>query len=234
MRVSKDIAEFLVKSMQCNLLMVSETSRSIEMSYEDVDLPYKLRAKKYPELVSEHPVRPENCSVDISDIDGGTGRLYQWGISGLFNELITMAVLVAVMSLSPIFGEANERFSLFSEAMKTGNWTFFYGVFLLFVIILTVQSGYNSSVKISGEKLELKKQVWGFSYVSNDIFLDDLEDVLVHKSSSGSYIVFVSDSKIISLKLSQFEVAEYIVADIQHFLTVASKKNNRKNEGVQF
>ena len=218
---SRALAEFLVKSIHCNLLLVLEAGKTIEMHWKDMDLPYCERVSKYPELAAQHPTRPQDCPITVEDINYGEGRRYSWRLAspGANTEIFALAAMAFVIGVVPFLGSDNHRYSFFNEAMRTGDWTFFIGAALLFFVVFAVQFGCTSTIEIDGHRVNLKKRIWGLTYRQKTIILDALEGVLARKASTQNSIMFISDATVFSAQVSSAELADYLVADVQYFLT---------------
>lgn len=229
---SRAMAEFLVKSMRCRLLAVLDAARTFEIDWKDVDLPYAQRAAKYPELMPVHPERPEECSIEISDIEYGAGRRYSWGITlaGMSTDLMVLFMLAVLGSVVPMWGSGSRQFSLLSMALKSGDWSFFYMLAGVAVFFIIIQMGYRSVVEIRGEKLSVSKKIWGVSFKNDVIFLENLEAIIAHKHSNSS-VMFVSDAIVSSLRVANDAVADYMAADVQYFLA-ATRNGGAAFKGV--
>lgn len=227
---SRALAEFLVKSLKTVLVFVADAGHLVEMTWQDVDLPYYIRVKKYPDLQKGHPVRPEVCPVEIEDFDGGTGRRYSWSFfSGMASGILSLAVLTGVFSLLPLFGEVGKRVSLFSMASRSGNWSFFFGAAIVFAAVFLIQAGLSNRIEISGERVNLCNSFFGFNYRIHSMLLEELEGVIARKSSGSSGVVFASDRDVYSLRMASPAIAEYVAADIQYFLVMSKTYRFAKN-----
>ncbi len=218
---SKALAEFLVKSMRCDLLIIFDANRSVTIPYTDVDLPYCLRVKKYPVLAAPHPMRPENCPVKVEDVNYGLGRRYSWGLmaSGAPTELIGLIFAIIAVGITPFWKVKNHYVSFFSESMNTGDWSFFIGAAALVVLICVVKFGYRSVIEISEQRVNIRKELWGIAYYTRSFILDNLEEILTRKTDSQNCVVFVSDNLVVSMRVGGPDIADYLTADIQYFLT---------------
>lgn len=218
---SKALAEFLAKAMHCNLLIVFEANRSVTMPYTDLDLPYCLRVKKYPVLASPHPRRPDHCPIKVEDVNYGLGRRYSWGLmaSGIPTELIGLIFLIIAVGVTPFWQVKNHYVSFLSEAMTTGDWSFFIGAALLLALFCGIEFGYRSVIEINEQRLNIRKELWGLAYYTRSFILDNLEEILTRKTDSQNCVVFTSDDLVVSMRVSDSDIADYLAADIQYFLT---------------
>lgn len=227
---SRAMSEFLVKALKCSLILMPDAGKTVEMSWQEVDLPYYIRVKKYPDLQIGHPIRPEVCPVTIEDFDGGTGRRYSWSFfSGMASGIVSLAVLTCIFSLLPVFGEVGRRTSLFAMASKSGNWGFFYGAALIFIAVFMIQAGLSNHIEISGERVNLYNSFFGFNYGVHSMLLDELEGIIPRKSSGRSGVVFASDRDVYSLRMASPNVAEYVAADIQYYLVMSKTYRFARN-----
>lgn len=218
---SKALAEFLAKSMRCDLLVVFDAVRSVTIPYTDVDLPYCLRVKKYPILASPHPRRPDNCPVKVEDINYGLGRRYSWGLmaSGVPTELIGLIFAVIAVGITPFWKVKDHYVSFLSESMTTGDWSFFIGAAALIAVLCIVEYGYRSVIEINEQRINIRKELWGLAYYTRSFILDNLEEILTRKTDSQNCVVFASDNLVVSMRVSGPDIADYLAADIQYFLT---------------
>ena len=221
MQESKALAEFLAKSMRCDLLVVFDAVRSVTIPYTDVDLPYCLRVKKYPILASPHPRRPDNCPVKVEDVNYGLGRRYSWGLmaSGVPTELIWLISAVIAVGITPFWKVKNHYVSFLSESMTTGDWSFFIGAATLIAVLCIVEFGYRSVIEINEQRVNIRKEIWGLAYYTRSFILDNLEEILTRKTDSQNCVVFAGDNLVVSMRVSGPDIADYLVADIQYFLT---------------
>lgn len=217
---SRAMAEFLAKAIRCPLLCALDSSHNIEFDYRDVDLPYYLRARKYPALVGSHPQRPADCPIEVQDIDYGTGRRYRWGLlaSGAPTETLTLFIIACVGGILPLWGSSGHRFSFLSQAWQSGDWSYFWGLAILFTIIFGIQFGYQSQIEVTPGRVNISKSIWGFPYVRKSILVEYLEGVVARKGSYGNSITLVSDALVYSLRVVSPQVVDYLVNDIQYFL----------------
>lgn len=218
---SKALAEFLVKSMHCNLLIVLDATRSVTIPYTDVDLPYQLRVKKYPILAAPHPMRPENCPIKVEDVNYGLGRRYSWGLmaSGAPTEIIGLIFAVFAVGVTPFWKVKNGYASFLSEAMNTGNWSFFIGAAILITLLCVIKFGYRNVIEINEQRINIHKELWSFPYSKRSFVLDELEEILTRKTDNQNSVVFASDNLVVSMRVSEPDTADYLAADIQYFLT---------------
>lgn len=223
LQVSRGIAEFLAKSINCPLVMYPDVEGPLELDPRDLDLPFAERAAKYPRLLGAPPARPEKCPIKIEERNGGTDRLYSWGLaaSGIISEVLCCFIVAAVLGLLPFFGSPGNHYSLLTQAKEDGNYYYFIGVAVFFVLVMLIISGWRAQIEISQGRVSTRKSVWGIGYSSCSILRERLEEISSVSKASGSAVRLISDDLVCDMRLGDASLAEYAAREIRHSLAGA-------------
>ncbi|MCR5662660.1 MAG: hypothetical protein K6G50_11135 [bacterium] len=220
LQASRGIAEFLAKSIVCPLVVHPDIEGPLELDPHDLDLPFAERAAKYPRLLGQPPVRPENCPIKIEDRNGGTDRCYSWGLgaSGMISEILGCFIIAAIIGVLPVFGNPGSHYSLLSQARADGNYFYFIGIAAFFVFVILAVSGWKAEIELTQGRVNARKSVWGISYNSSSILREHLEEISSVSKTSGAAVRLISDDLICDMRLGDAALAEYAARDIRHSL----------------
>lgn len=221
---SRALAEFLARSMGCPMVVTYGAGDDVSIAAADLDLSYSKRVKKYPALLGPKVERPRNCPVTVRDVDGGTGRIYSWGVlaSGLLVETIGVFLAAAAVGLIPVFGKVGDHYSLFKQAVEQHDFSYFIVCGFLVGVAVILQLGYHVEVAVRGERILATGMIWGISVWKRSILVESVEEIASRVRHNGVILQLVSDEMIVTVKLGRLDTANYVTSDLRWF--VASGK----------
>lgn len=210
----RQLAEVLAKTIGCPFLDTSH-EEEIMISPIDLDLPFKKRVLKYPQLAGMPIKKPPVVYLKIKDAPAG--KTFVWGIasSKLFLEFLTIGISLLLISFIPF--EAGKA-SYYQMCVNSENFFSYYafGITISFVIILF--GGYRASLELGGEKISFMEKLWGIPYSLRAISVDEVEEINLYIGIRGPMVQIVSDKKIITLRLYNQEHARWLSWIIRYYL----------------
>ncbi len=218
------IAEFIAKATGCNLQVAMYGD--LELSCSDLDLPFYRRVQKYPILLGEKPQRPEFCPINIESLNSGIDRRYSWGLkaNSLLGYLATMLMITLVLCCVPCLGNADNYYSVMNLAIAGQRYEYIYALLAVFAAAALVLCGVSTTVTVEGHRINTHSSFWGIQYHRHSLLIDDVEEISVRDAPNNSQVLFISDSKIVSVPISSTKLANYLASDIRYF--IASRQLN--------
>ncbi len=219
MQESRCLAEFVVaKQIGCPLKIRLEAGQTFQIEAADLDLPFGELVKRYPNLLGDRVPRPECCPV--REEGRGMVRSFHWGMrtSSLLSETIGLFAAALALGFIPLSGGGETEVSLFEMARAHHDYTYFLAVGGLFFLALFLQFGYQVHVTLTPGKVGARTTLWGVPVWSGSISTEVLEGISVRSRSQGAFLQFVSDDRIVSLRVLRRELAEYLGSELRHAL----------------
>ncbi len=218
MQESRCLAEFVAKQIGCPLKVRLEAGQIFQIEAEDLDLPFGALVQRYPDLLGSRVPRPDCCP--IREEGQGMSRRFRWGMrtSSLLNETVGLFAVALAVGFVPMSGGGEARPSLFDLARSSQDYTYFMAVCGLFLAALFLQFGYQVQVNLSPERVGARTTLWGLPIWSASIATSVLEGISVRTRSQGAFLQFVSDERIVSLRVLRRELAEYLGSELRYAL----------------
>jgi len=218
MQESRCLAEFIAKQVGCPLKVRLEAGQAFQIEAADLDLPFAELVKRYPELLGPRLPRPECCP--IREEGQGAKRRFRWGMrtSSLLNETVGLFAVALAVGFVPMSNGEEARSSLFDLARSSHDYAYFMAVGALFLLALFLQFGYQVQVNLTPDKVGARTTLWGVPIWSASIATSVLEGISVRTRSQGAFLQFVSDERIVSLRVLRRELADYLGSELRHAL----------------
>lgn len=221
---SRSLAEALAKSLNCPLLEACE-GKELRLERDELDLPFRERVQRHPELLGNLESRPEGCS--IQDKQEGLERIFHWRFlnSATFNDFFSLACVVILLGVVPLFSQVQpgsgeiERFQLsfLDLARQKGQFLYFVVSGTLLVLHGVCLFGYSKELRVGPEGVRARDSLWGVPCYSASIRTQELEEIWVRQSSRGAHLQLISDARIISGRTSNSQVASWLASQIRHY-----------------
>lgn len=221
---SRSLAEALAKTINCPVLEKAE-SGEITIPREELDLPFRERVKKQPELLGAEAPKPEPCPIEVVENNGQ--ERYTWRLlsPAMLNEFFTLVCFVLLLAIVPIFPktvpgqEVVERFQLsfLDIARHKHHFTYFYVTGAIVTLTAFFLFGYRKELRASRQRLDAQDRLWGIPVWSASIPADQLEEIWVRQSARGAHLQLISDACIISGRISNSGVAAWLAWRLRRF-----------------
>lgn len=220
----RSLAEALAKTINCPVLELGETGELL-IPREELDLPFRERVAKMPELLGPEAPCPSPCPVKHDDSDAK--EVFRWNLlnSGMLGEFISLAVLIGLLAMVPIFpGPGNEhghiekfQRSYIDLARQLHEFDYFYVTGTILGFFAFYLFGYSKELKLTSEGVAAQDRLWGVPVWSASIKADQLEEIWVRHSPRGAHLQLISDDCLISGRISSPEVAAWMASRIRRF-----------------
>lgn len=221
----RSLAEALAKAINCPLLEKGE-SGEITIPREELDLPFRERVRRYPDLLGSEASRPLNCPVHEDEVDGS--HRFRWRLlsPGMLGEWTTLFFLLTLLAVVPIFpahttvqGEtASFQLSFLLAAQKDHDWTYFYVCGGLLAASAFWLFGYSKELRVTRQALLARDRLWGVPIWSATIPTDQLEEIWVRQGSRGAKLQLISDARIFTSQVRDVSVAAWLAARLRRLL----------------
>ncbi|MBX3168854.1 MAG: hypothetical protein KF760_15680 [Candidatus Eremiobacteraeota bacterium] len=221
---SRSLAEALAKSINCPVLEKAEHGE-ILIPREELDLPFRERVRKQPELLGGEASKPDPCPIEC-DEDENSQR-YTWRLlsPAMLNEFFTLVLFVFLLAVVPIFPkvisgeETAERFQLsFLDIARTQHqFLYFYVSGGIVAVTAFFLFGYGKELKAGRQSLDACDRLWGFPVYKASIPADQLEEIWVRQSARGAHLQLISDACIITGRTSNSAAAVWLASRLRRF-----------------
>ena len=221
---SRSLAEALAKTINCPVLEKAEAGE-ITIPREDLDLPFRERVRRLPELLGSEVSKPEPCSIEVNE--SADEQRYTWRLlsPAMLNEFFTLVCFVLLLAIVPIFPrlapgqEVPERFQLsfLDIARNHHHFTYFYVTGAMVGLTAFFLFGYRKELRVCPKRLAAQDRLWGVPVWSAIIPADQLEEIWVRQSARGAHLQLISDACIISGRISSSAVAGWLAWRLRHF-----------------
>lgn len=210
----RGLAEALAKSIGCPFLDTSH-EEEIMISPEDLDLPFKERVLKYPQLAGIPIKRPSTIYLKIKD--SPEGKTFIWGIasSKLFLEFLIGGALLLVLSFIPF---STNSPSYYQRCVQSDNFFSYYAFGIIILSIIIIFGRYRASLQLGKDKINFKEKLWGIPYSLKVIPAEEVEEINLYIGMRGPMVQVVSDKKIINLRIYNQENARWLSWIIRYYL----------------
>lgn len=212
---TRSIAEVLAKHLSANLVDTTENSGTLEVAASDLDLPFKERIKKYPQLIGKPVERPAKVLFEITE--KGKERVYSWSVgSTLFLiENLGIAGFLLLLSIIPLWEGSP---SLYELCVRRGEFYLYYGFVGVIAAVLAVVMGFRARLIVNEKGIRFKKYIWGLNYYNKFISLNKLEEIKFHVTYRGPEIHIISDEIYFTFRVSNIENASWLAFEIRNFI----------------
>jgi hypothetical protein len=221
----RSLAEALAKTINCPVLEAGEKGE-IVIPREELDLPFRERVRKNPELLGAEVSRPAACPVELEEAENQ--HVYRWNLRNgpMLTEFMTLAILIFLLAVVPIFpgasdghGHPPERFqrSYVDLARQMQRYEYFYVTGTILGLGAIVLFGYGKELRVSSQSVAAQDRLWGVPVWSATIPADKLEEIWVRQSARGAHLQLISDDEIITGRTSSADVAAWMASRIRRF-----------------
>ena len=220
----RSLAEALANTINCPVLEKAENGE-ILIPREELDLPFRERVRKQPELLGGEASKPDPCPIEC--VEDENSQRYTWRLlsPAMLNEFFTLVIFVFLLAVVPIFPkpipgeESVERFQLsFLDIARTQHqFLYFYvsgGIVTLTAFFLF---GYRKELRASRKSLDACDRLWGVSVYKASIPADQLEEIWVRQSARGAHLQLISDACIINGRTSNSAAAVWLASRLRRF-----------------
>jgi len=209
------LAEQLAKFLKSTLIDVSGDLGRIEIDSHDLDLPFRERVRKYPQLKGPYIEKPAVLRMKERILPNG--REYSWGIAtaGFLLEILMFAGGILLLTFLPIFPGG---YSLYTLSKLKDNYFFYYWFMAIVPLILLFIGGYKIHLKVTDEFVSFRESLWGIPFIIKKILNDNVEEIRYHTGLRGPVFQIISDDTIISFRLPDKERARWLTSYIRYFL----------------
>lgn len=185
---SRSLAEALAKTINCPVLEKGE-SGEITIPREDLDLPFRERVRRNPDLLGPEVEKPDPCPICAQDDESGQRYLWRLMSPAMVNEFFTMVCFLALLAVVPIFPryvpgeEVPERFALsfFHLARDSGQFLYFWVAGTMVALGAFVLFGYSKELRVTKNALHAQDRLWGVPCWSATIPAEQLEEIWVRQ-----------------------------------------------------
>lgn len=216
---SRSLAERLTKAVRGSLIEASD-GKNYTFDAAELDLSFVERVDRYPELLGTKVEEPSDKVVEVEKRDDGLKVTWSFFRSSLLFELFCVSAFLIAAAFIPLPGGPDgQGFSLFDAELVEGDYRYFIGVGVFTVVSLILLAGYRNSLElITPKRIQSRTTVWGIPVRGGRIPLDELEHVAVSVTSRGPFLQFISDRRIIRLRMPATNIARWLAWEFRTFL----------------
>lgn len=218
---SRTLAEKIAKRIKCPVIEEVDGA-GVEIPYEDLDVPFVDRVKKYPVLLGKEHPRPEDTGIDSKESSDELTFSWDFSDTGMWLEVVMTTVVLLLFSLIPLpTGKKSANFSILDLARVDGHYLYFYIVGGLFAVALLVLWGYRLQIVARRDALIVEGKLWGFPIRKVSFPVSELEGVSVRLTGRGALLHLISDARILDERLSDPEDARWVAFKIRRYYAEA-------------
>ncbi len=225
---SRCLAEAIAKTIRCGVIEKSDHGE-ILVPLDELDLPFSERARRNPNLLG--PIvdtPPQGSSIEKESQNDQLKFSWPLANSGLISEFLTVAIVVSLISVVPLFQakpnldkptEEPARFnrSFWDLARQDGNYLFFIVSGGALALAYVGLFGYRKEIIASPQRLSSTDRLWGIPLQRVQIPTEKLEEIWVRQSGRGTHIQFISDDHIIAGRTTSLETATWLASQVRHY-----------------
>lgn len=221
---SRSLAEALAKAINCPLLEKAEAGE-ILIPREELDLPFRERVRKQPELLGGEATKPEPCPIECEEDEHG--QRYTWRLlsPAMLNEFFTLVLFVVLLAVVPIFPKVDPgsdtaerfQFSFLNFARNNHQFLYFYVSGAIVGLTAFFLFGYRKELRATRKSLDARDRLWGIPVWSASIPADQLEEIWVRQSARGAHLQLISDACIITGRTSNSSAAVWLASRLRRF-----------------
>jgi len=211
----RQIAEAMAKSIGCSMLDTTFSEGDVMISSSDLDLPFKERVEKYPQLAGKPIEKPGFTLLSVSDTSNG--KIFQWGVasSKLLLEILIPSAILLIISFIPFKGWGS---SFYKQCLIAGEFFAYKAFFYIIGFIIVFLAGYRAKLKLENEKIVFSEYIWNVKFRSKFIPVEHVEEVNVVSNLRGVSVQIISNTKIINMRLFNMENASWLAWIIRYYL----------------
>lgn len=221
---SRSLAEALAKTINCPVLEKAEAGE-ILIPREELDLPFRERVRKQPELLGGDAPKPDPCPFEYDEDENGQRYTWRLASQAMLNEFFTLVLFVALLAVVPIFPRHNpgqetpERFQLsfLDFARREHQFLYFYVSGTIVATTAFFLFGYGKELRATRKSLDARDRLWGVPVWSASIPADQLEEIWVRQSTRGAHLQLISDACIITGRTSNSAAAAWLASRLRRF-----------------
>lgn len=227
----RTLAERLAKATQGSLIETHD-GQSHQFELAELDLPFVVRAEKYPSLMGQPVDEPADKVVNYRRDDQGIEVTWSFFRSGLLFELMMISACLLGAGFIPLpGGPQGKGFSLYDTERAQGDYRYFIAVGLFTALGLIVLAGYRSRIAITAKDgVVSESTVWGIPVRRGRIPLNKLEHVGVSINSRGPYLQLISDERILKEMLPSTHIARWLVWEFRRYLVALGSDDASASE----
>lgn len=231
---SRSLAERLAKGVRGSLIEASE-GKNYTFDVEELDLSFVERLDRYPELLGHEIEEPPDKVVKLERLD--KGLKVTWGSfrSSLLFELFCVTAFLLAAAFIPLPGGPDgQGFSLFDAEVAEGDYRYFIGVGIFTTLSLILLAGYRNTLElVTPKRVQCRATVWGIPFKGGRIPLDELEHVAVSVTSRGPFLQFISDRRILRLRMPATNIARWLAWEFRNFLAELKPAQTEIEQSVE-
>lgn len=211
----RQLAETLAKILECPFEDLTFEEEGVTINPTDLDLPYKDRILKYPQLLGKTAKEPAKVYFKVKDINNN--RVFSWGImtARLLSDILFLSALILLLSFIPI---ANNIPCFFKVCTEKNDFLVYYLFASLISISIVILSGYRVKLVLTPKNIEFTEYMWAFPYYHSSIDTNKIEEINMYVTLRGAKVQIISDEKLIDIHLYNPENARYLVYLIRKYL----------------
>lgn len=211
----RQLSETLAKILECPFEDLTFEEEGITINSDDLDMPYKDRVLKYPQLLGKTIKEPSK--VHFSTKEAGQNKIFSWGIMTprLLSDTVLISLLLFILSFIPM---ANNNPSFFQICAENKDFFVYYVFAGIVFFTIFVLSGYKINLVLAPNYIEFTEHLWAAPYHSGSIPINELEEINMYVTIRGAKVQIISDKKLIDIHLYNPENARWLVYLIRQYL----------------
>lgn len=211
----RQLSETLAKILECPFEDLTFEEEGIVINSDDLDLPYKDRVIKYPQLLGKTIKEPAKVHFLIKK--DGANKIFSWGIMSprLLSDILIVSTLIFILSFIPM---ANNNPSFFQICGENKDFFVYYTFAVIVLFTIFVLSGYKINLILAPKHIEFNEYIWAIPYHHGSIGINNIEEINMYVTIRGAKVQIISDRRLIDIHLYNPENARWLVYLIRQYL----------------
>ncbi|MFH1453740.1 MAG: hypothetical protein ABIH00_07145 [Armatimonadota bacterium] len=211
----RQLAETLAKILECPFQDLAFEDEGITINSSDLDLPYKDRVLKYPQLLGKAIKKPQKVYFTTEQVNNNL--IFSWGIMTprLLMDILFISGIMLLLSIIPCSRGGHSFFEICVMNKQFWSYYIFAGIIIATVFIL---SGYKVSLVLTPKAVNFNEYIWAITYRRICIEIDKIEEINTFVSIRGAKVQIISDKKLIDIHIYNQENARWLVYQIRQYL----------------
>jgi len=214
----RNLAEMLARGLGCRLIDRSNDGDPIEIPASDLDLPFRERVRRRPDLLGERVDAPPRPRVTVRET--GEGRVFTWrgSLLGAAAMLLPAALLFSLLMYAPQWIDRGVLKLFDDQGLALAG--------MLAVALVLVGSllplAYEAKLVLGPDTLDFQQSVQGLSVTNQSIPWSEVEEIRVFQRGGTTRVEVFSDQEQINVGTSldpvgEAEVASWLASEVREW-----------------
>lgn len=184
---------------------------------EELDLSFRQRVARNPELVGPEYKRPANCPVYLKENSSEIAFSWQLSWTQLWPACLVIGMFMAAVAVIPSWAGPGSSLSAYQLSIHYGNHSYFYACGLLLTFLFFCSQGLRRELKVDQRGLVCTTCLWQIPLARKTMPSREFQEIWVRSLPLGARIEFVSNRIRLGGRVSGPDVARWVAYRVARF-----------------